>query len=219
MTEPPRTARATENTGGPERLITLVDAVVAIAMTLLALDLRPELPESVSSKDLAQYFRDNSGQYLAFVLAFVIIAEYWIVHHRMMRTVTRHDNALTWATMLFLFGITLLPLTSYLTGNLDASLATSIFAGNLVLLSVSLAVMTEVITRHGLRPHPLDPAARRRGRYREVTAIVVPLTVAVLAWFIPHTSYLFVLFLFADVPGQIATRRMGPSSTDPHDVR
>lgn len=205
--------------GGPERLVTLVDAVVAIAMTLLALDLRPDLPESVSSAKLGEYFYDKQGQYVAFVLAFVIIAQYWVTHHRMMRTVTRHDTGLTWATMLFLFGITLLPLTSYLTGNFDAPLAATIFAGNLVLLSISLAVMSEVITRHDLRPVALDAVTRLRGRYREVVAIVVPLVVAVLAWFVPHTAYLFVLFFFADVPGRIATRHMRPSTVDPREVR
>lgn len=197
----------TDRPGGPERLITLVDAVIAIAMTLLALDLRPEIESAASSSDLAHYFRDNSSQYIAFVLAFAIIAQYWVVHHTMMRTVVRHDDALTWATMLFLFGITLLPLTSYITGNYGAPLATTIFAGSLVLLSVSLAILSEIIHRHGLRDVPVDPDARTRGRAREVVTIGVPLLIAVLAWFVPHVSYLFFLLFLSGVPGRIAVRR------------
>ena len=193
--------------GGPERLITLVDAVVAIAMTLLALDLRPDLPEDVSSRHLADYFGEQVGEYLAFALAFAVIAQYWTVHHRLMRGVVRHDDALTWATMLFLFGITLLPLTSFVTGNYGAPLATTIFAGSLVLLSISLAVLSEVIHRHGLRDAPLPPDVRARGHAREVVTIGVPVLVAVLTWFVPHASYLFLLLFLSDVPGRIAVRR------------
>lgn len=195
-----------ERRGGPERLVTLVDAVVAIAMTLLALDLRPVVDENISSSDLAAYFGEHAGEYVAFVLAFAIIAQYWVTHHRMMRDVVRHDTALTWSTMLFLFGITLLPLTSFITGNYSAPLATTIFAGSLVLLSVSLALISEVVIRHDLRDTPVDPLARRRGRWREVTTIGVPLLVAVLAWFVPHTAYLFFLLFLSEVPGRIATR-------------
>ncbi|MHA3702991.1 TMEM175 family protein [Jatrophihabitans sp. YIM 134969] len=191
---------------GPERLVTLVDAVVAIAMTLLALDLRPDLPKDVSSRGIAAYFGDHYGEYLAFVLAFAIIAQYWVVHHRMMRDVVRHDDALTWATMLFLFGVTLLPLTSFVTGNYGAPLATTIFAGSLVLLSISLTVLSEVIHRRGLRDAPLDPDVRARGVAREVVTIGVPLLVAVLTWFVPHASYLFLLLFLSDVPGRIALR-------------
>jgi uncharacterized membrane protein len=196
----------TVSPGGPERLITLVDAVVAIAMTLLALDLRPELPDAASSRALADNIHEHLGEYVAFVLAFAIIAQYWVVHHRMMRTVVRHDDALTWATMLFLFGITLLPLTSFITGKYSAPLATSIFAGSLVLLSASLALLSEVIERRGLRDVPVDPDVRARGRAREAVSISVPILVAVLAWFVPHVSYLFFLLFLSEVPGRLAMR-------------
>ncbi len=215
MSEPATPDTDPETSGGPERLITLVDAVVAIAMTLLALDLRPEITGVVTSRVLADYFSEYEAQYIAFVVAFVIIAQYWVVHHRVMRTVVRHDDALTWATMLFLFGITLLPLTSFITGNYDAPLATTIFAGSLVLLSISLALISEVVVRRGLRDAPVDPVMQRRGRWREVTTVSVPLLIAVLAWFVPHVSYLFFLLFLSDVPGRLATRRMRARTTAP----
>lgn len=193
---------------GPDRLITLTDGVVAIAMTLLALDLKPDLPSDVSSHDLGKYFTDHLDPYLAFVLAFGLIAQYWLVHHRLMRTVTRHDDGLTWANMLFLFGITLLPLTSYITGTFGAPLATSIFAGSLVIVSGALTLMSEVILRRGLAP-PVPRERRLRNRSREVTTLAIPLAIAVLAWFVPHASYLFFLFFLSDVPGRMLVRARG----------
>lgn len=200
-----------DDPGTPDRMITLTDGVVAIAMTLLALDLRPDVTEvgdASSSRDLARYFGDHAGQYGAFVLAFAIVAQYWSAHHRLMRGIGRHDAAMVWPNMLFLFGVTLVPLTTYLTGNFSAPLATTIFAGSMVLMSISLALMSEIADHRGLRAHRRDPAERLRVRGREAVTIAVPLAVAVLTWFMPGSAYLFLLFFVADLPGRwLAGRR------------
>lgn len=197
-----------EESGGAERVITLTDGVVAIAMTLLALDLRPDdVARSASAGELGRYFRENSGQYSAFVIAFLIVAQYWVVHHRLMQGVRRQDSTLLRANMLFLFGVTLIPLTSYLNGNFESPLVTTIFAASLILMSVSLALMSETVQRHGLRNRPADPGEHFRGRARLVTTIAIPVLVAVLDWFVPHASYLFFLYLLSDTPGRILWQR------------
>lgn len=204
---------ATERTeqpesGTPERIVTLTDAVVAIAMTLLALDLRPDLPADVSSGRLGSWLGDHAGQYAALVVAFAVIAQYWATHHRLMRGVDRHDDSLTWATMLFLFVVTLLPLTSYLQGYYGDSLAISLFAGNLMLGSLSIGLIGEVVDRHGLRTGPHPPEARRRARWRAASSVSVSLLVGVLAWVLPRTAEFFFLLYFAiDLPGALAVRR------------
>jgi uncharacterized membrane protein len=203
--------------GDNGRFLTLTDGVVAIAMTLLALDLKPDLPSGASSRDLAHYLAVHTGQYLAFLIAFVLIAQYWVVHHQIMRTVTRHDGGLTWANMLFLLGITLLPLTTYIQGNYSTSLGTCLFAVNLLLVGVAALLLSEVIERKGLREPPFDRDRAVRVRFREVTAMLVMLLVAIAAWVIPgQAAYLFLLLFGSDVPGRIAAGRQpsGPRSSD-----
>jgi uncharacterized membrane protein len=203
--------------GDNSRFLTLTDGVVAIAMTLLALDLKPDLPSGASSRDLAHYLAAHTGQYLAFLIAFVLIAQYWVVHHQIMRTVLRHDVGLTWVNMLFLLGITLLPLTTYIQGSYRTSLGTCLFALNLLLVAMAALLLSEVIERKGLRESPFDRDKSIRVRFREVAAVLVMLVVAIAAWVIPgQAEYLFLLLCASDVPGRIALRRppSGPRSSD-----
>jgi len=194
--------------GDNSRFLALTDGVVAIAMTLLALDLKPDLPSRASSRDLAHYLATHTGQYLAFLIAFALIAQYWVVHHQIMRTVLRHDAGLTRVNMLFLLGVTLLPLTTYIQGNYRTSLGTCLFAINLLLVAVAALLLSEVIERKGLRESPFDRDKSVRVRFREVTAVVVMLVVAIAAWVIPgQAEYLFLLLCASNLPGRIALRR------------
>src|ERR1700739_2926508 len=64
-----------------ERVLFFCDAIVAIAITLLALDLKLGLPEDqhLTFKDLLQPWK----KYLAFLLSFINIATFWRRHHQM----------------------------------------------------------------------------------------------------------------------------------------
>src|SRR6185436_2519997 len=64
-----------------ERVLFFSDAIVAIAITLLALDLKLELPEDhhLTLSDLLLPWKN----YLAFFLSFINIASFWRTHHRM----------------------------------------------------------------------------------------------------------------------------------------
>jgi uncharacterized membrane protein len=96
----------------PERLLMLVDGVFAISMTLLALDVR--VPEDVP--DTAAGFAENApqllGRLLVFVVAFAITSRFWIVNHRQMATLHHVDTGVIQRTVLFLAGITSLPVAT-----------------------------------------------------------------------------------------------------------
>lgn len=66
-----------------ERLTFFADAVVAIAITLLALDL--PVPTGSTNGDLWRSLRENFSDYLAFAISFVVIAARWNAHHRIFR--------------------------------------------------------------------------------------------------------------------------------------
>ena len=67
----------------PGRLLALSDGVFAIAMTLLALDLRlPDLGTDPSDAQLRHALGDDWNGYLAFVISFYVVANYWGVHRR-----------------------------------------------------------------------------------------------------------------------------------------
>ena len=99
---------ASDNSLG--RLLALSDGVFAIAMTLLALDLRlPDLGADPSDAQLRHALGDDWRGYLAFVISFYVVANYWGVHRRAMRAVTTVDARLISHTLPVLLLVAALP--------------------------------------------------------------------------------------------------------------
>jgi uncharacterized membrane protein len=84
-----------------ERLTFFVDAVIAIALTLLALDL--PLPSGHTDGAVLRSALDHDDQYLAFVISFMVIGGHWHSHHRVFQYVTAHGGRLWGLTMAWLF--------------------------------------------------------------------------------------------------------------------
>lgn len=92
-----------------ERLIMLSDGVFAIAITLLALELRP--PEGWDHR-LTSLALLMWRQLLAFLLSFVVIAGFWIAHRKMFGRFRSADMALTVLNLFMLCMITLVPVVN-----------------------------------------------------------------------------------------------------------
>jgi uncharacterized membrane protein len=95
-----------------ERLVTFTDAVVAIAITLLALPLTEIGPKLVNS-GLDKFFVAKSPTILGFVISFFVIARLWWGHHRIFAHVVRWDGPLVALTVSWLFTVVVLaPVTA-----------------------------------------------------------------------------------------------------------
>jgi uncharacterized membrane protein len=90
-------------TMGAGRLEAFSDAVMAVIITILALELRP--PEGSTLDAL----RDQKGEFGIYLLAFVFIAIYWNNHHHLLRATTRINGAAMWSNMFLLFWLSLVP--------------------------------------------------------------------------------------------------------------
>src|SRR5258707_188668 len=99
---------------GLERLIFFSDAVIAIAITLLVLDLR--LPEA-SGESLAAQLGDLSSSFLSFFMSFAVIGLFWEAHHRLFGFIERYDRTLLWLNLAFLFLIASLPFPTSVLAN------------------------------------------------------------------------------------------------------
>lgn len=96
-----------------ERLILFSDAVFAIAITLLVIDLKiPELHEPFTEFKLVNAFLRLLPQIIGFLLSFFLIGLYWTIHHRLFGFVIAYTQRLLWLNLLFLLGIVLLPFTT-----------------------------------------------------------------------------------------------------------
>src|SRR6185437_4006282 len=74
---------------GVDRLLALSDGVVAIAITLLVLQLNVPPPATLTNPDSASELAGQLGkgadQLISYVISFYVIAQFWLVHHRIFR--------------------------------------------------------------------------------------------------------------------------------------
>jgi len=86
------------------RLEAFSDGVFAIAITLLALELR--IPHGTPGERLGHELLDLWPTYLAFVTSFAIVGIMWLNHHRLFTLIGRVDHRLMVINLVLLLGVT-----------------------------------------------------------------------------------------------------------------
>ena len=173
---------------GLERLLFFSDAVMAIAITLLVLDLRvPEAPSGVGRALLGLW-----PGYLSYLFSFFIIGNYWLSHHRFFRPIVRYDDRLVLLNLVFLFFIALIPFSAKLIAlHLTARPAVLVYSLNILPLGiVSTALTWHAYGGQRLLDPAYDPAEVRRHldfarRGLVVFLICLAVSVAFPAAFLP----------------------------------
>ena len=90
----------------PERLSAFSDAVFAVLITVLVLELRP--PEPPTFKALLSLW----PTWLSYAVSYLFIAIVWTNHHHLMRYATQSTPRLMWFNFAHLFSVSLLPLST-----------------------------------------------------------------------------------------------------------
>ena len=144
-----------------DRLIFFSDAVVAIAITLLALDL--PVPEGHNWHDFRKSFGDNSGHYVAFLISFWVISVAWSHHHDVFRYVERVDPRLRNLNLGWLLMIILNPfVTRTLTNQKhDELVIHALKFGFYALLQGLAAVLLLAMIHHMISANLLEPGSPR----------------------------------------------------------
>ena len=157
--DPTHAHRPLEHDPQLHRLLLLTDGVYAIALTLLALDLRLP-PEAVQARgeELLASLLSQGPHLLAYVTSFTVIALYWSLNHRLMRLVYRCDASLVWLTLLHLLCIAFLPFPTVVIGeHLGDPVAEEFYFGSLVVTTlISAAIWWYASWDHRLVAADLD---------------------------------------------------------------
>ncbi|WP_105967750.1 TMEM175 family protein [Streptomyces geranii] len=90
-----------------ERLVFFSDAVVAIALTLLALEL--PVPHGESDSEVWRAFREYLPDYAMFLLSFAVVTTLWVAHKWLFARIDGFSPRLLWLNFVWLLGITLVP--------------------------------------------------------------------------------------------------------------
>jgi hypothetical protein len=93
-----RVAQANGELPSVARLLTLSDIVVAIALTLLVVQLKvpaaAQVADPASAAGLAAQLAREADQLISCLIAFYVVAQFWLAHHRVFRQVAGHREGL-----------------------------------------------------------------------------------------------------------------------------
>jgi uncharacterized membrane protein len=147
-------ARAT-----PERLSAFSDAVFAVLITVLVLDLRP--PQLPTFKSLLSLW----PTWLSYAVSYLFIAIVWINHHHLLRYATEGTPRLIWLNFAHLFSVSLLPLaTAWMAVSELAPQPVAFYAGVFFLVNTTyMLLIRELIDR--------TPADDIPGRVRRIMRV------------------------------------------------
>jgi len=95
---------------GLERLVFFSDAVFAISITLLALEIHlPVEATNLSDQQLLTSLLQIWPKYLSFIVSFMVIGNFWVAHHHRFSLIVHYDNRLLLLNLLILMSIAFIP--------------------------------------------------------------------------------------------------------------
>jgi uncharacterized membrane protein len=212
---------ATQDLESPRELSGWVDAIVAIAATLLVLDLR--LPEH-SPGNLGQALADERQHYAAYALGYVLVVFGWINTKRLLRFLIGIDLYLTLLVILTNGAWTLTP---FAVGTLaaagqdehDLSSAARLMSGIITCSMIIWACAVTYANRRGLWQPGLDETTRALWIPGSQIVWIVPAAAFAASYLSPYASLglvvLYVLIAAVPLPGRVETAEIRDRVADP----
>jgi uncharacterized membrane protein len=194
------------------RLEAFSDGVIAVAITLLALDLTVAGPGHGS---LAHQLHDKWPAFVAYLISFFTIGIIWVNHHALVRTIKTVDRPLLFLNLVLLLFVVAIPFATatvadYLSvPNDDTPLAMMLYGGVFLGMSAGFGAIFEW-TLHGQRVYqPLPPEQHWAARRRFVGGGLVYAVAIVVAFFSAIASFVIiglvaVYYIFERTPASSA---------------
>ena len=188
--------------------MTFLDAVAAIALTLLILPLLETISDVQEGESFGALVHDHLAQFGAFVLSFAVISQFWWGHHRMFRHIAALTLPIVRWSQLWMFAIVFMPIATAITTALDSSSATvGLYGGTLVLTSGSMMMLAIHVYRHQELNNPDTPATREHV-LGNVSVFVSMLVATLIGCVFAETiSYWAFLLLFLAGPLQTLVKK------------
>jgi uncharacterized membrane protein len=173
------------------RLETFADGVMAIAITLLILEVDvPHVPGASLAHALARQWPSYAG----FVVSFLTIGIIWVNHHHMFKLIRRTNHTFLMVNVVFLLTICVLPwptavVADFLRDPEGRTVATALYGG----VMTAIAIMFNVVWRYAGTNHRLlvpgisDEALGKMNRDYLAGPIVYG-AATIIAFFQPYIS-------------------------------
>lgn len=183
-----------------ERLTFFSDAVFAIAMTLLVIEIHVPHLEAASDERLIAALRQLSPNFVGFVVSFLVIARFWTGHHRLFGLIQRVSPATVRANLGLLMAIAFMPFpTAVLSDYASLRTAVVFYTGFLILVGLVNMHMIRVALRDGRASEPGLPDRDARSLRTSMWSPVVIGAAGLIAGLVAPALGLLVLIVLAPV--------------------
>jgi uncharacterized membrane protein len=177
-----------------ERLVFFSDAVFAIAITLLVIEIEvPKIGDAVS----AYYWQalwELAPSFFGFVLSFLVIGRFWMGHHNAFGLIDHYDSRLAWPNLLLLMAIAFMPFsTAFMAQNLGYFVPTLVYNLTLLVTALFNRWVIRLGTSAPLVRSSADPAAIRLFRARSDAVTLASLCAVLATFYWPGLSQLLLL--------------------------
>lgn len=177
-----------------DRLVFFSDAVVAIAITLLALDLK--LGEAAHGHLSFKAIGEMWPKFFAFILSFFLIAHFWKIHHQFFANIKQIDDTMMWFNIFWLLFIVILPFTSTLLSEyFNQTVSTFVYSCNMLCVALCQNFIWDYAS---VRPDYLRESTTEEiifvYRFDSNVAIFNAILASILSFWSPIAAYI-VLFI------------------------
>ena len=201
-----------ENNSGIDRtrVISFSDAIFAFAITLLVLKIDlPALEQARLSEQLPGALIALWPQYLANILSFIIIGNYWVIHHKIFNVITKIDVPLLWINVFLLMVIAFLPFPTEQLGDYgDQPSIVVFYLSHLAIIGVlQLVLWLYASNKHRLIDKSVPNSLIRYYTIRSIIPAVVFLVCIPIAYLSDGVAnYFWVLLLLIPISSFIRPR-------------
>ncbi len=171
------------------RLEAFSDAVIAIVMTIMVLELK--VPHGTDIESLRPLF----PIFLAYILSFIYLGIYWNNHHHMLHATRKVNGKVLWANMHLLFWLSLIPFaTGWMGENQFAPLPTAIYGAVLLFCALSYTILQWAIVHHDGGENEVLRAAIGKDHKGKISLVcyVLAIPLAFVSQWISGALYVFV---------------------------
>jgi uncharacterized membrane protein len=168
---------------GTNRLESFSDGVIAVAITLLVLNIG--VPGNDTGHSLVYELGRQWPQYVAYVISFLTIGIIWINHHAMISRLREADHTVLILNLLLLMTIGILPFaTDLVATHRGKPLAAAIYSGCFMLMAIAFSVLNRevLIVRDHLLAEVMPLEQRRQIWHRAATGVVPYVLATALAF-------------------------------------
>jgi uncharacterized membrane protein len=168
----------------PARVEAFSDGVLAVAITLLVLDLHVDTTGHLPRQLLREW-----PSFAAYVVSFFVIGVIWVNHHALFSLAAQVDRVVLFYNLLLLLWVAAIPFTTatlagYLHGDTaDARWAVGLYGLSTEGMAISFTLIFGRLVFHDLLRHPVD---RRTGRAAVlrfgVGTVLYPVVIGIGMW-------------------------------------